>query len=89
MMTRIAMQGLGYGFLVLGVIGLFLPILQGVLFITVGLLILSKHAAWAERLLTRIKIKYPSVARMVIAAEEIAHRWMDWLAVSMRRLLGR
>jgi|DewCreStandDraft_4_1066084.scaffolds.fasta_scaffold00483_50 uncharacterized membrane protein YbaN (DUF454 family) len=88
-MTRLAMLGLGYGFLVLGVLGLFLPILQGVLFITVGLLILSRHAAWAERLLTRLKARHPGFARTVVAAEELAQRWMDRIAVRFRRLTGR
>jgi len=88
-MTRLAMLGLGYGFLALGVLGLFLPILQGVLFITVGLLILSRHAAWAERLLTRLKARHPGFARTVVAAEELAQRWMDRIAVRFRRLTGR
>ncbi|MCL6608433.1 MAG: hypothetical protein K6T74_10105 [Geminicoccaceae bacterium] len=88
-MTRLAMLGLGYGFLVLGVLGLFLPVLQGVLFITVGLLILSRHAAWAERLLTRLKARHPGFARTVVAAEELAQRWMDRIAVRFRRLTGR
>lgn len=88
-MTRLAMLGLGYGFLVLGVLGLFLPILQGVLFITVGLLILSRHAPWAERLLARLKARHPAIGRSVVAAEELAQRWMDRIAVRLRRLTGR
>lgn len=88
-MTKLAMLGLGYVFLVLGVLGLFLPVLQGVLFLTVGLLILSRHAPWAERLLTRLKTRYPTFARTVVAAEELAQRWMDRIAVGLRRLLGR
>ena len=38
----ILVQALGYGFLVLGVLGMFLPILQGFLFIFVGLIVLSR-----------------------------------------------
>lgn len=83
------MLALGYAFLVLGVVGLVLPILQGVLFLTVGLLILSKHAPWAERLLGRLKSRYPAVARMNVAAQEIAERWTDWLALRLKRLMGR
>lgn len=88
-MTRLAMLGLGYGFLALGVVGLFLPILQGGLFIAVGLLILSRHASWAERMLTRLKSRYPAFAKTVVAAEEFAQRWMDRIAVRLRRLSGR
>ena len=50
-MKIILLQALGYTFLVLGVFGLFLPILQGFLFMLIGLIILARHAAWAERLL--------------------------------------
>ncbi len=88
-MTKLAMLGLGYAFLVLGVLGLFLPVLQGVLFLTVGLLILSRHAPWAERLLTRLKARYPVFARTVVAAEDLARRWTDRIAVGLRRLTGR
>lgn len=88
-MTKLAMLGLGYLFLVLGVLGLFLPILQGVLFLTVGLLILSRHAPWAERLLKHLKTRYPAVGRTVVAAEDLAQRWMDRVAVGLRRLIGQ
>ncbi|MCS6878437.1 MAG: PGPGW domain-containing protein [Geminicoccaceae bacterium] len=88
-MTRIAMLALGYGFLALGVLGLFLPVLQGVLFIVVGLLILSRHASWAERLLVRLKARHPAVAKTVVAAEDLAARWSDWLARRLRRMSGR
>ena len=43
----IVWQVLGYGFLVLGVLGMFLPILQGFLFLAIGLIILARHAPWA------------------------------------------
>ena len=58
-MTRIVMSAVGYGFLVLGVLGLFLPVLQGILFIAVGLIILSRYAPWAEGLLVRLKERHP------------------------------
>ena len=44
----------GWSLLVLGIIGLFLPVLQGILFIASGLAILSTESAWAKRLLERI-----------------------------------
>ena len=34
-------QGLGWIFMVLGVFGLFLPILQGILFLAIGMVLLS------------------------------------------------
>ena len=58
-------QVLGYGFLVLGVLGMFLPILQGFLFLAIGLIILARHAPWAERLLNYLREKSPWLHRTV------------------------
>ena len=66
---------LGWGFLVLGVIGLFLPVLQGVLFLIVGLLILSSEYVWAHKLLQRIRRRFPEFASRWDKAAEMAHRW--------------
>ena len=62
-------QVLGYAFLVLGVLGMFLPILQGFLFLAIGLIILARHAPWAERLLNYLREKSPVVDRTVATAE--------------------
>jgi uncharacterized membrane protein YbaN (DUF454 family) len=56
---RILKLIVGWFFLVLGVIGLFLPILQGFLFIAIGLVILSEESEIAKRWLTWLKRKYP------------------------------
>jgi uncharacterized membrane protein YbaN (DUF454 family) len=88
-MTRLAMLGLGYGFLVLGVLGLFLPFLQGILFLLVGLLILAKHAPWAERALARLKRTHPKAANMIEQAEGIAERWMERTGERFRGLWRR
>lgn len=46
---------LGIGCLILGVIGWILPIMQGWLFIFLGLALLSRHALWARRLNENLK----------------------------------
>jgi uncharacterized protein len=69
----------GWGFLVLGVIGLFLPILQGVLFLMIGLVILSSEYVWAHRLLMKIRERFPSVAKRWDEAREKAHQWKNKL----------
>ena len=51
----------GWAFLILGVLGLFLPLLQGVLFIVIGLTILSTRNAFARRILSRLEKKYPDI----------------------------
>lgn len=45
----------GWTFIILGVAGSILPILQGFLFFVVGLLFLSKEYSWAQRLLMWLK----------------------------------
>lgn len=50
-------------FLLLGVLGLVLPILQGVLFILLGLSILSLQVPWLARKRDAILYRYPWIAR--------------------------
>jgi uncharacterized protein len=47
--------------LILGVIGLFLPVLQGILFIIIGLLILAPESKKIQRLLVWLRQKYPAI----------------------------
>ena len=68
---------LGYSFLVLGVLGMFLPILQGFLFLFVGLIILARHAPWAERLLNYLRQRSPWLHRAIIKAEAKTHEWRE------------
>ena len=58
----------GWSFIVLGILGLFLPFLQGILFLLVGLIILSKHYAFAQRWLDKLKHRFP-------AAFDLAHEF--------------
>jgi len=58
---RIAMLAVGWMFIVLGVAGLFLPILQGILFLAIGLLVLSKESVIAHRWLEALKQRYPKI----------------------------
>ncbi len=88
-MTRILTIALGYAFLLLGVVGLFLPILQGVLFIVVGLLLLSRHNPWAQRLLDRFKARYPRAGTMIARAQSWLHRFMFRLNLFGRRIARR
>jgi uncharacterized membrane protein YbaN (DUF454 family) len=81
---RIPMQGrvkkfvlllLGWGFIVLGIIGLFLPILQGVLFLIVGLIILSSEYVWARKLLLKIRSRFPEFTHRLDEAAKKAQQW--------------
>jgi uncharacterized membrane protein YbaN (DUF454 family) len=61
-LKRITIYIVGWGFIVLGILGIFLPILQGVLFILVGLYLLSSVSPWAARLLDRIRRRFPRIS---------------------------
>ena len=56
---RILVLIAGWSFILLGIAGLFLPFLQGVLFILVGLIILSSQYAWARLLLRKLRQRFP------------------------------
>lgn len=88
MSPRVARLGkvtLGWGFLVLGVLGLFLPVLQGVLFLAIGLVILSTEQAWAHRLLTWLRGRFPGFAHVVDQARTQSERWVHKVLHGRRR----
>jgi uncharacterized membrane protein YbaN (DUF454 family) len=84
-MKMIALQVTGYAFLVLGVLGLFLPFLQGVLFILIGLLILARHAPWAHNLLQRFRDQHPRAAELIDRAETTMASWWQRIVRCGRR----
>jgi uncharacterized membrane protein YbaN (DUF454 family) len=49
----------GWIFIGLGILGLFLPILQGILFIMIGLAILSSRSKLVQRFLKHTEERYP------------------------------
>jgi len=53
----------GWSFIVLGVTGLFLPVLPGLVFLLVGLTILSTQHRWARRLMIRLRRRFPKASR--------------------------
>lgn len=73
---RILVLIAGWAFLVLGFAGLFLPFLQGILFLIVGLLILSTEYVWAHRLLTRLSERFPGIRKV---ADSFWARAKGWL----------
>lgn len=62
-MKRLVRIALGSTLLIMGVVGLFLPILQGVLFIALGTVILSRDLWFLKRLEGWITIRYPAVGQ--------------------------
>jgi hypothetical protein len=72
----------GWTFVLVGIVGLFLPVLQGVLFILIGLFILSSEYVWAHHLLEKVRRRFPRVASQLDHAKERGAHWL-------RRIFGR
>jgi len=79
---RILILGAGWGCILLGIAGLFLPILQGVLFLLIGLVILSTEYIWAHRLLAKVRERFPKIGHVADQATAKATGWL-------RRLSGQ
>jgi uncharacterized protein len=84
-MKAIFLQAIGYGFLALGVLGLFLPFLQGILFLLIGLIILAEYAPWAQRLLDHFRERYPKAGALIDHAEAKAAGWWHRVISLVRR----
>ncbi|MDR6224988.1 DUF454 family protein [Desmospora profundinema] len=56
---------IGWFLLILGILGMVLPVLHGFTFFVIGLLILSKSSPWARRLLQKVETRYPKLAEQV------------------------
>ena len=78
-LKRYAVLALGWLFIFLGILGLFLPILQGILFLTIGLILLSKESEWAADKLEWLKTRYPRVGKTYDEADRRAMRLWDRL----------
>jgi uncharacterized protein len=73
---RILVFVVGWSFILLGIIGLILPFLQGILFILVGLIILSSQYAWARLLLSKLRRRFPKIGALADRASARTKGWM-------------
>ena len=74
---------IGWLFVGVGILGLFLPFLQGILFIMIGLAILSTRSEQIKRLLKRLEDRYPRHHDRVVVWREKIHKWFKkWTADS-------
>jgi hypothetical protein len=71
----------GWSFVVLGVFGLVLPFLQGILFLLVGLWLLSHELDCAHRLRQKVTKRIPKRWRPLV---ERAEAWSDRLYARLR-----
>src|SRR5262245_54359475 len=75
-LRRILRLTAGSVFVVLGVLGLFLPFLQGVLFLLIGLYLLSRDWPRARLLRRKLRLRYPALtARSDEARDWSLRQW--------------
>lgn len=84
-LKRYTVLGLGWLFVVLGILGIFLPILQGILFLTIGLILLSRESEWAAARLDWLKTRYPRFGKTYDEADRRAMRLWDRLRGSKKQ----
>lgn len=65
----------GWMFIILGILGLFLPFLQGILFILIGLYILSFESPTAKKILSIVKHRFPTLHKKFEEAKKKAKRF--------------
>ncbi|NKB48346.1 MAG: hypothetical protein GKS02_03165 [Alphaproteobacteria bacterium] len=66
----------GWLFILLGLVGLFLPFLQGILFLVVGVLLLARESEWVRRVLLRLRRRYPGLAAKFTAVSHKARQFI-------------
>lgn len=64
----------GWFFIFLGILGIFLPILQGILFLAVGFYLLSLESPWAHRKMEQMRERYPRLGATFDEARSRAAR---------------
>ena len=72
---KIAILIIGWTFIGLGIIGLFLPILQGVLFMMIGLAILSSRSQFIRGFLKHLEERHPHFHKRVEVLREKFRNW--------------
>ena len=75
---RVLVVSLGFLFLLIGLAGLVLPILQGWLFLLIGLLLLSAYSPSLRAWIERHTVKYPKI-----------HMWVGKADSWIERIIGK
>ncbi len=71
MWKRVLRVGAGVVFLVLGILGFFLPVLQGILFTFIGLTLLSRESRRVRALMHRLRGRVEIPGDVPAAAEKV------------------
>ena len=78
---RVVVLVLGWALIAIGVVGLFVPVLQGILFIMLGLYVLSRESRMARGWLVTLQRRYPSVHER---ARRIKRNLKSWWPLTPR-----
>jgi len=76
---------LGWIFIFLGILGLFLPILQGILFLCVGAVLLSSVSPRTRLMVMKLGRRYPKFRAALTAAKGKAREWRARIGGGRRR----
>ena len=74
-LLRVGRIVVGGALVVLGILGLFLPVLQGILFLVIGLTLLAPESRHARRLLRWLRERFPRRSKKAI--ESMRYGGMD------------
>lgn len=81
--ARIRRKAFGWSMLLVGVLGLVLPLLNGTFFLVLGLYVLKDDYAWAGRAIDWMRRKFPRQAASIDRGQARAE---DYLKRTRRRL---
>ena len=80
--TRLIRLTLGYGFLIFGMIGGFIPVLQGWIFVAIGLILLKDHSTWARRISIWMRKKHPHIRTAFRHGHAHIDRWLKKIGLA-------
>jgi uncharacterized membrane protein YbaN (DUF454 family) len=67
----------GIIFIILGILGLILPILQGVLNLSIAVWLLAPYIPFLKKALDRLYKKYPSIYQYHLKVENRFNKWIN------------
>ena len=71
---RATIQAIGVAFILFGLAGLVLPFLQGILFLVIGILILSAYSPRIKALVERFAMRHPPIRDVILKVERFVLR---------------
>ena len=75
LVKRILILSLGWLFIILGIAGLFLPVLQGIFFLFIGVFLLSRESETVHRQVEKLRERYPRFGHYMDKAGEKVREW--------------